>query len=199
MTLSPTCRDIWRLIHEGATGRPLSARGLYGWSGPDWASWFHQPGGGPPFDLGACNVTTLTGLLGPPWRVTSLGTVAIPERVVGNRRIDATVEDGVHVLTEFDGGCVASIATGFTMQKYRVPGIAICGSAGTVQMIGEDWGPKGLGGPKALSSGATTAPVGRCTRAAVGDGPTASAASCRPSRRGANPSTRPSLPYRCRR
>lgn len=144
VTLSPAYRDIWRLIHEGAIGRPLSARGLYGWAGPDWARWFYEPGGGPLFDLGVYNITTLTGLLGPARRVTALGTIAIPQRVVDNRRIDVTVEDNVHVLMEFDGGCIASVATGFTMQKYRAPGIEIYGSEGTVQMIGEDWGPQGF-------------------------------------------------------
>jgi predicted dehydrogenase len=143
VTLSPVYRDIARLIEEGKIGRPLSARGLYGWAGPDWTSWFYAPGGGPLFDLGVYNATTLTGLLGPVRRVAAMGAIAIPERVVDNRRIAVSVEDNVHVTLDFGDGCLATIATGFTLQKYRVPGIEIYGSGGTVQMIGEDWAPRG--------------------------------------------------------
>ena len=143
VTLSPVYREIAQCIANGEIGRPLSARGLYGWAGPDWASWFYEPGGGPMFDLGVYNVTTLTGLLGPAKRVVALGTTALPQRMIGDRKIKVEIEDNVHLLLEFDGGCIASIATGFTMQKYRTPGIEIYGSEGTVQMIGEDWGPQG--------------------------------------------------------
>lgn len=143
VTLSPVYREISQRIASGEIGRPLTARGLYGWAGPDWASWFYEPGGGPMFDLGVYNVTTLTGLLGPARRVMALGTTAFPERIVDNRKIKVEIEDNVHLLIEFGGGCIASIATGFTMQKYRTPGIEIYGSEGTVQMIGEDWGPQG--------------------------------------------------------
>lgn len=143
VTLSPVYREISQLIANGEIGRPLTARGLYGWAGPDWASWFYEPGGGPMFDLGVYNITTLTGLLGPAKRVVALGTTALPERMIGDRKIKVEIEDNVHLLIEFDGGCIASIATGFTMQKYRTPGIEIYGSKGTVQMIGEDWGPQG--------------------------------------------------------
>ncbi len=144
VALSPVYREIAQRIANGEIGRPLTARGLYGWAGPDWASWFYEPGGGPMFDLGVYNVTTLTGLLGPAKRVVALGTTALPERMIGDRKIKVDIEDNVHLLLEFDGGCIASIATGFTMQKYRTPGIEIYGSEGTVQMIGEDWGPQGF-------------------------------------------------------
>ena len=143
MTLSPVYREISQRIANGEIGRPLTARGLYGWAGPDWASWFYEEGGGPMFDLGVYNVTTLTGLLGPAKRVVALGTTAVPERIIDNGKIKVEIEDSVHLLIEFGGGCIASIATGFTMQKYRAPGIEIYGSEGTVQMIGEDWGPPG--------------------------------------------------------
>ena len=37
----------------------------------------------------------------------------------------------------------AVVTTGFTIQKYRVPGIELYGTDGTIQMIGEDWAPQG--------------------------------------------------------
>ncbi len=36
VTLSRTYQEMWRRIASGAIGRPLSARGMYGWSGPTW-------------------------------------------------------------------------------------------------------------------------------------------------------------------
>lgn len=143
VTLSPVYQDLWRHIRAGDIGRPLSARGFYGWAGPDWTSWFYEPGGGPVFDLGVYNITTLTGLLGPAKRVIAMGNIAIPKRIVANREIDVAVEDNVHIVMEFADQCLASIVTGFTMQKYRTPGIEIYGSEGTVQMLGDDWGPSG--------------------------------------------------------
>jgi predicted dehydrogenase len=47
VTLSETYQAMWRHIHSGDIGRPLSARGLYGWAGPDWDPFFYEPGGGP--------------------------------------------------------------------------------------------------------------------------------------------------------
>src|SRR5262249_48563420 len=60
--LSPTFQAIWRRVHRGDIGKVLSARALYGWSGPTWGPWFYRPGGGALFDLGVYNVTSLTGL-----------------------------------------------------------------------------------------------------------------------------------------
>ncbi|HEU5432686.1 MAG TPA: hypothetical protein VFU81_13545, partial [Thermomicrobiales bacterium] len=37
----------------------------------------------------------------------------------------------------------AVVTTGFTIQKYRAPGIESYGTDGTLQMIGEDWAPRG--------------------------------------------------------
>ena len=84
VTLSRTYQDMWRHIHGGDIGRPLTARGFYGWAGPDWDPFFYEPGGGPMFDLGVYNITTLTGLLGPAKRVMAMAGIAIPERIVNN-------------------------------------------------------------------------------------------------------------------
>jgi predicted dehydrogenase len=62
--LSPDYQQMARMIRDGLVGRPLLARARYGWNGPDWGQWFYGPGGGPLFDLGVYNATTLTGLSG---------------------------------------------------------------------------------------------------------------------------------------
>jgi predicted dehydrogenase len=143
VTLSRTYQDMWRQVQSGAIGRVLSARGLYGWAGPDWGTWFYEPGGGPMFDLGVYNVTTLTGLLGPARRVMAMSGTAIPERIVENRRIAVQTEDNSQLLLDFGNQCFAVVTTGFTIQKYRCCGIELYGTDGTIQMLGEDWDPQG--------------------------------------------------------
>ena len=141
--LSDTYQAIWQRVHRGDIGKVFSARAFYGWAGPEWGQWFYRPGGGSLFDLGVYNVTSLTALLGPAKRVVALTGVAIPERVVDGERIRVEAEDNAHVLLDFGESVFAVITTGFTIQQYRVSGIELYGSEGTVQMVGEDWAPNG--------------------------------------------------------
>ncbi len=143
VVLSATYQAMWRSIQRGEIGRPLSARALYGWAGPDWAEWFYKPGGGALFDLGVYNVTTLTGLMGPVKRVTALAGVAIPEREINGQRVGVEAVDNAHVLMDFGGGVYAVVTTGFTIQRYRCPAVEIYGSEGVIQMLGDDWAPTG--------------------------------------------------------
>ena len=141
--LSPTYQALWHHIHRGDIGKPLSARAFYGWAGPDWGQWFYQPGGGSMFDLGIYNVVTLTGLLGPAKRVTGMVGTAIPERVVDGEMMQVQADDNAHILIDFGDAVFAVVTTGFTIQKYRNPAVEIYGSAGTLQMMGDDWAPAG--------------------------------------------------------
>ena len=143
VVLSPTYQAIWRRLQRGDIGRVLTARGFYGWSGPTWGSWYYRPGGGPMFDLGVYNVTTLTGLLGPARRIVALSGIAIPEREVDGRPVQVQTDDNAQLLLDFGDATYAVVTTGFTIQRYRVPGIELYGSEGTIQMIGEDWAPAG--------------------------------------------------------
>ncbi len=143
VVLSPTYREMARRIAAGDIGRPLSARGIYGWAGPWWGQWFYAPGGGPMFDLGVYNVTTLTGLIGPAKRVMSMAGTVKPERVVDGERIRVQTEDNSQTLIDFGDACFGVVTTGFSLQKYRAPGVEIYGDRGTIQMIGEDWDPRG--------------------------------------------------------
>jgi predicted dehydrogenase len=143
VVLSPTFQAIWRRIKRGDIGQPLQARALYGWDGPSWGQWFYGEGGGPLFDLGVYNVVSLTALLGPARRVTAFTGIARPERVVDNKLIKVQSEDTAHVVIDHGNAVFSVVSTGFTMQKYRVPGIEIYGSEGTIQMLGEDWDPNG--------------------------------------------------------
>ncbi len=143
VVLSPTYQAMWRRLHAGQIGRVLTARGFYGWAGPTWGPWFYKPGGGAMFDLGVYNVTSLTGLLGPAKRIVSLSGVAIPEREVDSEVTTVETDDNAHLLLDWGGGTFAAITTGFTIQKYDVPGIELYGTDGVLYMNGEDWDPTG--------------------------------------------------------
>lgn len=141
--LSPTFRAMRARVHGGEIGVVTAARGRYGWAGPDWAPWFYQRGGGALFDLAVYDVTSLTALLGPVRRVTALTGIARPERAIGGGRVAVEVEDNAHLVLEHEGGCLSQVSCGFVMQQYRSPGLELYGTAGTVQMLGDDWDPDG--------------------------------------------------------
>jgi predicted dehydrogenase len=141
--LSETYQAIWRRLRAGDIGAPYLARALYGWAGPWWGKWFYETGGGPTFDLGVYNVTSLTGLLGPAKRVTAMAGTAIPERIVEDERITVKTEDNLQLLMDFGNSVFGVVTTGFTIQQYRTPAIEIYGSSGTIQMMGDDWDPEG--------------------------------------------------------
>jgi predicted dehydrogenase len=141
--LSPTFQVVARRLRRGDIGRVVSARGRYGWAGPDWAEWFYQAGGGALFDLGVYNLTTLTGWLGPVRRVAAMTGVAIPQRKVGDQSTRVEADDNAQVLLDFGGACFAAITTGFTIQQYRGPGLELFGTEGTLDLLGDDWDPDG--------------------------------------------------------
>ncbi|MEA2608082.1 MAG: hypothetical protein QOJ75_325, partial [Chloroflexota bacterium] len=144
VTLSPTYQAMSRLLQSGRIGRVLTARAIYGWSGPDWGPWFYQGlGGGPVFDLGVYNLTTLTGLIGPVRRVAAMSGISVPERLVGGAVIVPEVDDNFQIVLDFGDAVFGSLTTGFTIQQLRTPAIELYGSRGTVQMLGADWQPAG--------------------------------------------------------
>lgn len=141
--ISDTYQKMWKRVQEGEIGSVHLARARYGWAGPWWGKWYYQAGGGPLFDLGVYNVTSLTGFLGPAKRVTAMTGIAIPRRVVDDELIEVKTEDNFQILIDFGDACFAVVTTGFTIQKYRGPAIELYGTEGTLQMMGADWAPKG--------------------------------------------------------
>lgn len=141
--LSPTFRAMHACAREARIGDLLSSRARYGWTGPSWNEWFYQPGGGSLFDLGVYNVTTLCALFGRAERVTAMVGTAIAEREVNGQTVTVEADDNAHVLLDFGGARFGVVTTGFTMQKYRSPAVEVYGSAGTMQMLGDDWAPEG--------------------------------------------------------
>ena len=142
--LSPDYQSMLRIVTEETLGQVLLGRARYGWEGPDWSDWFYAPGGGPLFDLGVYNVTSLTGLLGPVARVSCLSRLTRPHRSVEGRMISVRTQDTFQLTFEHVSGALSSVTTAFGMQKYRGPAIELYGLKGTVQMLGDDWAPAGL-------------------------------------------------------
>lgn len=141
--LSPTFQTIAARLRRGDIGRVVSARGRYGWAGPDWTDWFYKAGGGALFDLGVYNLTTLTGWLGPVRRVTAMTGVAVPLRSINGQSVRVEAEDNAQVLLDFGQSCFATVMTGFTIQQYRGPGLELFGTEGTIYLRGDDWDPDG--------------------------------------------------------
>lgn len=144
IVLSPTYREIHRRAHVGMIGRIVLARARYGWSGPWWAKWYYEPGGGALFDLGMYNVIALCGIFGPVKRVTAMVGTAIPERFAEGEQVHVNSDDNAHVLLDFGESRFASVTTGFTMQKYRSPAVELYGTDGVLQLLGDDWAPEGF-------------------------------------------------------
>ncbi len=144
IVLSKTYQEMHRRVQAGEIGPLLLGRARYGWSGPWWGEWFYRPGGGALFDLGVYNLTALCGFFGSVKRVTALVGTAIPERIVEGKPMTVEADDNAHVLLDFGDSRFASIATGFTIQKYRSPAIELYGSEGVLQLLGDDWAPEGF-------------------------------------------------------
>ena len=141
--LSPTYQAMAAKLRAGVIGRPALARARYGWSGPDWSEWYFRESGGPLFDLGVYNLTSLTGLLGSVRGVQAMAGIVTPRRTVGGEPIDVTTFDNYQILLDFGDDVFGVVTTGFSMQRYRSPALEIYGSDGTLQMLGDDWAPEG--------------------------------------------------------
>ena len=143
VVLSPIFQAIHQDINKNKIGNISLARARYGWSGPNWGKWYYETGGGPLFDLGVYNITTLTGLLGPVKNIIAKSSTSKPIRIINGKKIKVKTDDNFQILLEFQNKCLAVVTTGFTMQQYSSPAIELYGSNGTIQMLGDDWEPKG--------------------------------------------------------
>jgi len=141
--LSPVYQAIHQEIQKNSIGNVSLARARYGWTGPDWSKWYYNTGGGPLFDLGVYNITTLTGLLGPVKKINAKSSISKQFRNIKGEKIKVKTDDNFQILLEFKNKCLAVITTGFTMQQYNSPAIELYGEKGTIQMLGDDWEPKG--------------------------------------------------------
>lgn len=141
--LSPTYQAIDGEIKSNSIGNISLARARYGWAGPSWGEWYYRTGGGPLFDLGVYNITTLTGLLGPVKNLVAKSSLSKSHRIINGKKVKAKTNDNFQIMLEFKSGCIGVVTTGFTMQQYNSPAVELYGADGTIQMLGDDWEPKG--------------------------------------------------------
>jgi predicted dehydrogenase len=77
---------------------------------------------------------------------TALVGTAIKSRPLNGTMMPVTADDNAHVLLDFGNeGFYGSVTTGFTIQKYgRAPAIELYGLEGSMNMLGDDWAPRGF-------------------------------------------------------
>ena len=150
---SPQFAFMAKTLASGALGRVAAAHADYGHTGPDWASFFYEKGGGSLPDLGVYNLTTLTGLLGPARSVVAMVSIVMPTReIVGKGQVSVTEEDNAMVVLDHGNGGLSHVQCGFNYfnphghegSKETRHTISIVGSRGAVGLVGYDWEPLGV-------------------------------------------------------
>jgi predicted dehydrogenase len=147
---SPQFAFMAKTLAEKKLGRVAGGHATYGWTGPNWASFFYAEGGGSMPDLGVYNLTSLTGLFGPAKSVAAMTNIITPTReIVGKGRIQVAAEDNAMVLMEHAGGVLSHMQCGFNYftghehddvsQSQHT--IAVTGSEGVMYLAGYDWAP----------------------------------------------------------
>jgi predicted dehydrogenase len=142
--LAPTFRAFWKRIHDGAVGRPHSARGLYGNAGSTWARWYHDGKVGPLAEIGIYNLKSLTAILGPVVEVMAAQTTALGQRHIGNEVLTEPGADVSHVLLRHEQGALSSMVASHAIQAYQRPALEVYGTEGTANLLGDDWDPRGF-------------------------------------------------------
>jgi predicted dehydrogenase len=142
--LSPTLRALWTIVRDGALGDVHSARGLYGNTGSHWTTWYHSGGPGPLAEAGIYNLKSLTAFLGPVAEVSAAEALAVRSRRAGGVEIASPDPDVSHIVLRHASGALSSVVSSQAIQRYRRPGLELYGTAGTANLLGDDWDPTGF-------------------------------------------------------
>lgn len=150
---SPQFATMAKLLGEQRLGRLAAAHASYGHTGPDWAPFFYEEGGGSLPDLGVYPLTTLTGLLGPARHVTAMVSTVTPTRTIkGRGEVMVAAEDNAQVLLDHGAGVISHVQCGFNYfsakdhdeRSQHHHSLSIVGSAGVLSLAGYDWAPHGV-------------------------------------------------------
>jgi len=133
--LAPTFRALWFEIAAGSIGHVHTARGLYGVPAPDWNTWMVEVG--PLVDLGFYNLKSLTSLLGPVAEIVAADSTGTGTRVEG------LAPDVMHLIARHEAGTLSSVIASWQIHAYRRPALELYGAAGTANLLGDDWDPRG--------------------------------------------------------
>jgi predicted dehydrogenase len=142
--LSPTFRRLWAVVADGTIGRVHAARAHYGNPGSTWARWYHEDHLATLGDVAIYNLKSLVALLGPVREVTAASATALPERRIGEQPFAASDPDTWQLILRHEDGALASVLASHSTPAYRRPAIELYGTAGTANLLGDDWDPHGF-------------------------------------------------------
>ena len=134
-------QTAFRAIADGRIGAPQTATTMVLNPGPDrWhpaPEFLFQAGGGPLLDLGPYYLSTLVSVFGSVVRVSAVGSIARPERVVesgprAGTTFEVTVPTHSALLLEFEGGASAQATFSFQSALPRSGFFEITGTDGAI-------------------------------------------------------------------
>jgi predicted dehydrogenase len=144
--LNPGCQALKRVIERDLLGRLYWAFASTAFIGHEYEpfredspvdpTWYYKPGGGPMYDMSAYTLHTLTGILGPAWRVMAMSGIGLPVRHWQGREIQVGMDDNTVLLLDF-GERGFAVAGGHFCQTGKVIGwgfTGIYGSGGTLEI-----------------------------------------------------------------
>lgn len=143
--LFPQVRYAQELLTDRRLGPIFSARAYAHMGVPPWRGYTSDPspffaaGGGPAFDMAVYPLHTLTALLGPVQRVTAFVGQALDSFVVEDgpfvgKQVVVEAPDNWHILLDFGGGLLASLAANSCVLGSRAPQVEIHGLLGTLAL-----------------------------------------------------------------
>jgi predicted dehydrogenase len=134
-------QTAFRAIADGRIGAPQTATTMVLNPGPErWhpaPEFLFQAGGGPLLDMGPYYLSTLVTLFGSVVRVSAVGSIARPERVIesgprAGTSFEVTVPTHSALLLEFEGGGSAQATFSFQSAIPRPGFFEITGTTGAI-------------------------------------------------------------------
>ncbi|MGO3885272.1 MAG: Gfo/Idh/MocA family protein [Mycetocola sp.] len=137
--LNPGIQTARRVINDGTIGRPLTARTMMRWTGPDLVhpnpSFLFAPGGGPLLDMGPYYATTLVSVFGRASSVYAVGSRAKQTRRVqvgpnAGQEFPVQVPTHVDALISFANGASAQVTFSNDSPLFEQGTVEINGETG---------------------------------------------------------------------
>ena len=134
-------QTAFRAIADGRIGAPQTATTMVLNPGPErWhpaPEFLFQAGGGPLLDMGPYYLSTLVTLFGSVVRVSAVGSIARPERVIesgprAGTSFEVTVPTHSALLLEFEGGASAQATFSFQSALPRSGFFEVTGTTGAI-------------------------------------------------------------------
>lgn len=141
--LGPGLQASFTEIQNGTIGEPQTGLFLFQMAGPEpWhpnPDFFYAPGGGPLFDIGPYYFTTLVQCFGSVTGVAAMGSMALPQRVIGSgpragETFDVHVPTYVGVQMRFEGGQVAQGVLSFQSPLPRSGFVEVSGTDAVIAL-----------------------------------------------------------------